>query len=60
MNPIRNLKQWLDHDPLRDWGEDNGFILLKNGSFLDDDGHVWPREWVEDYVKNVLKLDIEE
>lgn len=40
-----------EYKSLDEWAEDNEFIPVHNGaSFIDVDGHVWPREWVSDYL----------
>jgi len=49
-----NTSKYLD-----DWAEDQGFIKLSNDRYLDCDDHVWPREWLVDYLKEILGVEVE-
>jgi len=50
---MKKKQHFLDREykSLDEWAEDNEFIPIHNGaSFIDVDGHVWPRDWVSDYL----------
>ena len=47
-------------DPVDFWAEDNGFRKLSNESYLCLGDHVWPREWLVEYMEEILGRSVQD